>query len=210
MSKAITNDLDMDQPFYVRKKPDPVPFHKVLYNSEKGTVLGRTGTSWGKHTVSLVGAQWPTLPLATALSNCHRLNTHTKTTAIPMRPPNYRCGIVLLRSFCRGYLPVPPTLPHNVSQCLLLGFVELNNRPRKVYFVYNSTLLAGAVVKTRSLVCLECNYHSCANAMYTLGLFRSRASQKPLKANPFSTQSGFHSFKKMSSFIEFYETIRTN
>lgn len=48
MSKGITNEMDMDQPFYVRKKPDPVPFHKFLYNSEKGTVLGRTGSSWGK------------------------------------------------------------------------------------------------------------------------------------------------------------------
>lgn len=40
--------MEMDEPFYVRKRPDPVPFHKVLWNREKGTVLGRTGISWGK------------------------------------------------------------------------------------------------------------------------------------------------------------------
>lgn len=49
MSKGITNSLEMEEPFYVRRKPDPVPFSKFLYNSDKGTVMGRTGPSWGKH-----------------------------------------------------------------------------------------------------------------------------------------------------------------
>lgn len=41
--------MEMDEPFYVRRKPDPIPFSKFLYNKEKGTVMGRTGGSWGKH-----------------------------------------------------------------------------------------------------------------------------------------------------------------
>lgn len=36
-----------------RRKPDPIPFSKRIYNSEKGTFLGRTGTSWGKKSPSL-------------------------------------------------------------------------------------------------------------------------------------------------------------
>lgn len=48
MSKGITNLMEMEEPFYVRRKPDPIPFSKFLFNSEKRTVLGRTGTSWGK------------------------------------------------------------------------------------------------------------------------------------------------------------------
>jgi Sodium / potassium ATPase beta chain len=48
MSKGMKPSLEMEEPFYVRRKPDPVPFSKFLYNSEKGTVLGRTGSSWGK------------------------------------------------------------------------------------------------------------------------------------------------------------------
>lgn len=48
MSKGITNNMEMEEPFYVRRKPDPVPFSKFLYNKDKGTVLGRTGVSWGK------------------------------------------------------------------------------------------------------------------------------------------------------------------
>lgn len=49
MSKGITNSMEIDQPFYVRRRPDPVPFTKFLYNSEKGTVMGRTASSWGKN-----------------------------------------------------------------------------------------------------------------------------------------------------------------
>jgi hypothetical protein len=49
MSKGITNNMEMDEPFYVRRKPDPVPFSKFLYNKEKGTVMGRSGTSWGEN-----------------------------------------------------------------------------------------------------------------------------------------------------------------
>ena len=54
MSKGITNSMEMEQPFYVRRKPDPVPFSKFLYNSEKGTVLGRTAGSWGKKVQQLL------------------------------------------------------------------------------------------------------------------------------------------------------------
>lgn len=31
-----------------RRKPEAVPFHKFVYNSRDGTVLGRTGSSWAK------------------------------------------------------------------------------------------------------------------------------------------------------------------
>jgi sodium/potassium-transporting ATPase subunit beta len=48
MSKGITNSMEMEEPFYVRRKPDPIPFSKFLYNKEKGTVMGRTGGSWGE------------------------------------------------------------------------------------------------------------------------------------------------------------------
>lgn len=32
-----------------RRRPDPIPLSKRIYNSEKGTFLGRTATSWGKN-----------------------------------------------------------------------------------------------------------------------------------------------------------------
>lgn len=53
MSKGITNSMEMEEPFYVRRKPDPIPLRKFLYNSEKGTVMGRTGMSWGKQMFAL-------------------------------------------------------------------------------------------------------------------------------------------------------------
>lgn len=34
--------------FFMRRKPDPIPFGRFLYNSDEGTVLGRTAMSWGK------------------------------------------------------------------------------------------------------------------------------------------------------------------
>lgn len=46
MGKAAT--IETDEPFYVRRKPEPVPLSKRLYNSEKGTIMGRTLGSWGK------------------------------------------------------------------------------------------------------------------------------------------------------------------
>uniref|UniRef100_U5EXA6 Putative sodium/potassium-transporting atpase subunit beta-2 n=1 Tax=Corethrella appendiculata TaxID=1370023 RepID=U5EXA6_9DIPT len=33
---------------FIRTKPEPIPFTKFLYNSNEGTVLGRTATSWAK------------------------------------------------------------------------------------------------------------------------------------------------------------------
>lgn len=48
MSKGMTNSMEMNEPFYVRRRPDPIPFSKFLYNSDKGTVMGRTGQSWAK------------------------------------------------------------------------------------------------------------------------------------------------------------------
>lgn len=39
-----------------RRRPDPIPFSQFLYNSEKGTVLGRTGSSWGKECILIVVA----------------------------------------------------------------------------------------------------------------------------------------------------------
>lgn len=53
MSKGGANTMDMNEPFYVRRKPDPIPFRKFLYNREKGTVMGRNATSWGKLISSL-------------------------------------------------------------------------------------------------------------------------------------------------------------
>lgn len=31
-----------------RRRPDPIPWRKKVYNSEKGTFLGRNASSWGK------------------------------------------------------------------------------------------------------------------------------------------------------------------
>lgn len=54
MSKGMTNSMEINEPFYVRRRPDPIPFRKFLYNDEKGTVMGRTGTSWGKWMLSVI------------------------------------------------------------------------------------------------------------------------------------------------------------
>lgn len=32
----------------IRRRPEPVPFNKFIYNSRDGTILGRTSSSWGK------------------------------------------------------------------------------------------------------------------------------------------------------------------
>jgi sodium/potassium-transporting ATPase subunit beta len=42
------SQMEIEDPFFVRSKPDPIPFGKFLYNSENGLILGRTKTSWGK------------------------------------------------------------------------------------------------------------------------------------------------------------------
>lgn len=48
--KSPTNQYQQEEDaFFVRRKPDPIPFSKFLYNSTEGTVLGRNATSWGKH-----------------------------------------------------------------------------------------------------------------------------------------------------------------
>lgn len=54
MSKKHSNGFEMEEPAYpshVREKPAPVPFSKFLHNSEAGTYLGRTPSSWGKQEV---------------------------------------------------------------------------------------------------------------------------------------------------------------
>lgn len=55
MSKSLpmTNDLEMEEPFYVRKKADPVPFTTFLCNTKEGTILGRSPLSWGKKQLNL-------------------------------------------------------------------------------------------------------------------------------------------------------------
>uniref|UniRef100_A0A1L8DF34 Putative sodium/potassium-transporting atpase subunit beta-2 n=1 Tax=Nyssomyia neivai TaxID=330878 RepID=A0A1L8DF34_9DIPT len=40
--------MEMEEPFYVRRRPPPVNFWNFLYNSDKGTVMGRSGSSWVK------------------------------------------------------------------------------------------------------------------------------------------------------------------
>lgn len=53
MSKSLKTSMspimEEDQ-FFVRRKPDPIPFHQFVYNSRDGTVLGRSGASWGNVT----------------------------------------------------------------------------------------------------------------------------------------------------------------
>uniref|UniRef100_A0A1B0GI31 Putative sodium/potassium-transporting atpase subunit beta-2 n=1 Tax=Lutzomyia longipalpis TaxID=7200 RepID=A0A1B0GI31_LUTLO len=40
--------MEMDEPFYVRRRPEPFSLWQFLYNSDKGTVMGRSGKSWVK------------------------------------------------------------------------------------------------------------------------------------------------------------------
>lgn len=77
MNKGTSHSSEVDQPFYVRRKPDPIPFSKYLYNSEKGTVLGRTGMSWGKNRVEqcLLSGEESVIERTPKT----RLNTNTKT-----------------------------------------------------------------------------------------------------------------------------------
>lgn len=56
MSKGMTHSMEPEEPFYVRRRPDPIPFRKFLYNKEKGTVMGRTGVSWGKHCIYAINS----------------------------------------------------------------------------------------------------------------------------------------------------------
>lgn len=72
--KKGTSPIETTELQDFRRRPDPVPFSKFLYNSEKGTVLGRTGTSWGKNECTLIIAAEK---LCGSKKNC--LNTHTTT-----------------------------------------------------------------------------------------------------------------------------------
>lgn len=44
--------MEMDEPFYVRRRPPPFSFWKFLYNTDNGTVMGRSGASWCKSIIS--------------------------------------------------------------------------------------------------------------------------------------------------------------
>jgi hypothetical protein len=45
---------EMEPKTHVRERPPPVPFRKFLHNSEEGTFLGRTPSSWGKRNRELL------------------------------------------------------------------------------------------------------------------------------------------------------------
>lgn len=62
--KAPTSPIVEEDQFFVRRKPDPIPFHKFLFNSREGTVLGRTGASWGKCTIKPTDLTCKVLPSA--------------------------------------------------------------------------------------------------------------------------------------------------
>lgn len=47
-SPTTTTIPEPENEAFVRRKPDPIPFHRFLYNSNEGTVLGRTALSWAK------------------------------------------------------------------------------------------------------------------------------------------------------------------
>lgn len=74
----MTMSVESDEPFYVRRRPDPVPFTQFLYNSEKGTVMGRTAVSWGKTTEMLISG-FISIPWRNIIrSKKETLNTNTK------------------------------------------------------------------------------------------------------------------------------------
>lgn len=116
MSKGGANTMDMNEPFYVRRKPDPIPFRKFLYNREKGTVMGRNATSWGKLISSLQLLLSTVVIIAKdALKPfCVICNTYTSSQAhfnkkkcdfltrlsLPLNIVclTYRCGVLLFTS----------------------------------------------------------------------------------------------------------------
>lgn len=82
--------MEINEPFYVRRRPDPIPFRKFLYNDEKGTVMGRTGSSWGKWMLSVI---------------IHKIAV-SKVAPTAQIHLTYRCGILcclLLHNFSRRH-----------------------------------------------------------------------------------------------------------
>lgn len=48
MTNGKDGMMEMEQPYYVRSRPDPIPFHRFVYNPQTNTVLGRGAASWAK------------------------------------------------------------------------------------------------------------------------------------------------------------------
>lgn len=48
MSQKHEKVEDPSDPFFIRTPPPPFKLSTFLYNSKEGTILGRTGSSWGK------------------------------------------------------------------------------------------------------------------------------------------------------------------
>lgn len=114
MSKGISKTVEDEEPFYVRRKPDPVPFSKFLYNSDKGTIMGRTGGSWGKYIlcirmtiISVTNERGKLL-----LMEEHNTNTCAKLT--------YRCGVYFSKnSFCGFLIQLSNDFAHTHSTKML-------------------------------------------------------------------------------------------
>lgn len=129
MSKGITNSMEMQEPFYVRRRPDPIPLRKFLYNKEKGTVMGRTGVSWGKQLASLSAFYWEIEQVA-------HFNTHTR----------------------KGSTSVCCMLNHNtgVVRCLLLHIFHVAASTLSLPLSHSHVhWLFSWVVRTRLNVCLS-------------------------------------------------------
>lgn len=111
MSQKHEKVEDPSDPFFIRKPPPPFKLSTFLYNSEKGLVLGRSGSSWAK-ILLFYGVFYAVLAALVAI--CMWVFFQT----LDPRTPKWRLEESLIGTNPGlGFRPLPP--PSNVESTLI-------------------------------------------------------------------------------------------